>query len=217
MSNQLASSCCCAKEPSDLQACCFENFSCDDLTIEECEVLGGTPQGVGTNCSDPGICVTTCVPCGAGGEKDCIEPWQLLGCPFAVSVTFSDVLLVDSGMSTECASIGGSVIFVGPICHTNGTCGYGNVATQTIGDSDCGGILTIQGQGFNDLQCQQASNSWQLRASLRCTCPGGQQDITVEFIWANFTGGNCVPLGGWGEGMVNQGGAEGSTCTAEIS
>ncbi len=51
MSNQLAAACCCLVLPAVLIACCFDNGDCDNLTVEECEALGGTPQGVGTDCA----------------------------------------------------------------------------------------------------------------------------------------------------------------------
>jgi len=36
--------------PGELQACCFADGSCEDLTAQECPAQGGTAQGEGTSC-----------------------------------------------------------------------------------------------------------------------------------------------------------------------
>lgn len=43
--------------PVPLEACCFADGSCQDLTAEECLAQGGTPQGAGTSCA-----TTDCPP-----------------------------------------------------------------------------------------------------------------------------------------------------------
>ena len=39
--------------PVPLEACCFGDGSCQDLTADECLAQGGTPQGAGTSCATP--------------------------------------------------------------------------------------------------------------------------------------------------------------------
>ena len=33
-------------------ACCFDDGTCQDMTITECETAGGTAQAAGTSCCD---------------------------------------------------------------------------------------------------------------------------------------------------------------------
>lgn len=39
----------------ETEACCLEDGTCVDITVSECLQKNGTPQGIGTACSDPGI------------------------------------------------------------------------------------------------------------------------------------------------------------------
>jgi len=39
------------EKPADLQACCFAEGFCLDITPEQCMILGGIPQGEGTSCA----------------------------------------------------------------------------------------------------------------------------------------------------------------------
>jgi len=55
--------------PMNLQACCFADGSCLDLSPEECMAQGGMPQGEGTNCA-----TTDCAPLPIAGL---IAHWKL--------------------------------------------------------------------------------------------------------------------------------------------
>ena len=60
-----------------VQACCFFDGSCGDITADVCSAMGGTPQGTGSTCA-----TTTCTQCecdlNTDGRCD-MQDWLLFG------------------------------------------------------------------------------------------------------------------------------------------
>ncbi|HWL94572.1 MAG TPA: hypothetical protein VNT79_13700, partial [Phycisphaerae bacterium] len=70
---------CCNCEPVT-QACCFDNGECADLDPANCSSIGGTPQGLGSNCLTANCEPSDCAPTPTGdacAETECPGPTEI--------------------------------------------------------------------------------------------------------------------------------------------
>lgn len=204
MGNQVASSCCCKdKPPSELRACCFENLTCDTLTVEECEALGGVPQGVGSVCINEGL-----IHCDVNGE--CSEPWAEAGCPTSVAFQFYGVEIEWSQTGFICTSSGGIAVWDVLACTElcDNVCALtfnapGN--TTVIGETNCGelGIRHVVPNNNVAYACGPSDGCirYFIIATLACICPNNPDTPTIfskTFQWETISASGCVPTGDFG-------------------
>ncbi len=183
--------------PDEVGACCYDDGTCDDLTVSECEAAGGHYQGPGTVCDD-----TDCSHGGGGTSGACCVGIDCsitspLGCFEAIGIYQGDGTDCDpnpcgevtgaccvgtdctSETAASCADLGG--IFSPNInCDPTPCCTYCEAVTWqgcTDGDGNCRtGPENCDGCTGAIVPCDDIFN-WYTDTEYCITCPGGGLEV----------------------------------------
>ena len=113
-----------------VEACCFPDGSCDDLTPSACIAAGGTPQGKGTECLDPDICEPPVCPSQSDCESLCAQTYV---------VTPHNLVFGTVGGGLVCEALGSQIAINTIGCGTfQNFCRW--CPTGPFGETTCKGV-----------------------------------------------------------------------------
>ena len=132
----------CTCEPVP-EACCFEDFSCQNLPPDQCRGSDGVPRGPGTACLGSADCTPPLGVCCADGdclgtmtESECTDAdgqWTFGGdCTLCKRACCIDGICSGDAVRSECLVVGG-------VTHPNASCGEDpNLPSPVCDQPDCG-------------------------------------------------------------------------------
>ncbi len=199
---------CCTCIPEPLEACCFSDGSCADLTAADCIAAGGAPQGPGTICLGDGD--------GDGVDDACPPPQQLcpLASPFCEDLQSTDCEL-DDLTSESCwpkevlVSADGQIVVESCDCFGQGGCGAVTITPLPPAgyNLSCQGVCPdatvpcrIHIDGMPTGQTAVDSSLVPAGSIVTCDCPPTQACCFPDGGCADMIPSSCVASGGIPQG-----------------